>query len=101
KKRGGARWSQTLGCPLRGSGEGQALRRSGLLMARRIRKTIAVQIGAVGIEPSLGHLMIRNQPVHHAPEPCRMVHFDEMRHLVGGEVLKHVAWRQNEPPRKR
>ena len=36
-----------------------------------LRKTVAVQIAAVDVEPGLGPFMIREQPTNQAPEPAR------------------------------
>jgi hypothetical protein len=62
------------------------------------RHSITMQVGALGIEPSLGSLVIRKQSLHDTPESCRMVHFDQMRHFMRGEIIEHVARRQNKPP---
>ena len=43
---------------------------------------IAVQIVAVGIEPALGTLDVVADATDHAPEPRRVVHLDEMGHLM-------------------
>ena len=56
-----------------------------------------MQVGALGIQPGFGSLVIGEQPLHDTPEPCRMVHFDEMRHFMRGEIIEHMAGRQNEP----
>ena len=53
------------------------------------------------LEPGLGALDMaadfRNDP----PEPRRVVHLDEMRHFMGGEIIQHIGWRQDQPPGKR
>src|SRR5712671_4565406 len=38
---------------------------------------------------------------HDAPEPRRVVHLDEMRHLMGGEVIEHEGRREDQPPGER
>ena len=60
--------------------------RRGLL----ILDAVAMQIVAVGIEPGLGALDMTADPADHPPEPRRMIHLDEMRHLMGGEIVQHV-----------
>ena len=57
-----------------------------------------MQVGAVHIEPGFGALMVRTDALHQAPESRRVVHLDEVRHFMGGEIIKHLARRQDEPP---
>ena len=73
----------------------------GLLLAATVGQTVAMQDGAMGVEPRLGAVVIRAKPLHQPPEPRRVVHLDQMRHFVGGEVFEHVARRQDEPPGER
>ena len=54
-----------------------------------------------GVEPALGAFDVIADPRDHLPEPRRVVHLDEMRDLVGGEIIQHIGWRQDEPPRER
>src|SRR5256885_1158810 len=46
------------------------------------RQAETMQVGAVHIEPHLGAIGIRTKPVHQPPKPRRVIHFDEMGHLV-------------------
>src|SRR5690242_18653973 len=62
---------------------------------------IPVQIVAVRIEPPLGALYRRADPRHHLPEPRRVVHLDEMRHFVGGEIVEHEGRREDQAPGER
>ncbi len=59
---------------------------------------VAMQIIAVGIEPGLGALDMTADLRDDPPEPCRMIHLDEMRHFMGGEVIQHERRRQDQPP---
>ena len=60
-----------------------------------------MQIAAMHVEPHLGALVVRAQPLHQPPEARRVIHLDEMRHFVRGEIIQHDAGRQDEPPGKR
>ena len=60
-------------------------------LAPGLGQAIAMQIGAMGVEPGLGAVVIRAKPLHQPPEPRRMVHLDEMRHFVRGKVVEHMA----------
>src|SRR5580704_181509 len=62
---------------------------------------ITVQVIAVRIEPSLGTLDRRANPRYHPPEPRRVVHLDEMRHFVGGEIVEHEGRGEDQPPGER
>jgi hypothetical protein len=59
---------------------------------------VAVQIIAVGVEPGLGAVDMAADLAHDAPEPRRVVHLDEMRHFMGGEIVQHVGRREDQPP---
>ena len=73
-------------------------RSSDRFVAGAIRQPITMKVGALGIEPSFGSFVIREQPLHDAPESGRMVHFNQMCHLMRGEIVEHMARRQNETP---
>src|SRR6202007_1491053 len=62
---------------------------------------IAMQVVAVGIEPGLGALDMAADPGDHPPESRRMIHLDQMRHLMGGEIVHHIGRREDQPPRER
>src|SRR6266496_1168172 len=59
---------------------------------------VAMQIVAVGIEPGLGAVDMAADLAHHAPEPRRVVHLDQMRHFVGGEIVEHKGRREDQAP---
>src|SRR5262249_42130917 len=59
---------------------------------------VAVQIVAVSVEPALGALDRGTDARHHAQEPRRMVHLDQMSDLMGGEIIEHERRRQDQPP---
>src|ERR1700688_4338590 len=63
--------------------------------------TVAMQVVAVGIEPALGALDMTAGFGDDPPEPRRMIHLDEMRDLVGGEIVQHIRRRKDQPPRER
>jgi hypothetical protein len=63
-----------------------------------VLNAVAMQIVAVGIEPGLGALDMTADFRDYPPEPRRMIHLDEMRHFMGGEVIQHEGRRQNQPP---
>ena len=60
-----------------------------------------MQVVAVGIEPALGAFDVIADPIDHAPEPCGMVHLDQMRDFMRGEIIEHIGWREDQPPGKR
>ena len=60
-----------------------------------------MQIVAGVVEPLLGALDMAADLGDHFPEPRRMIHLDQMRHLVRGEIIEHVWRRENEPPGER
>src|SRR6266446_2304722 len=59
-----------------------------------ILDAVTMQIVAVRIEPPLGALDRGTDFRDHAPESRRMVHLDQMRDLVGGEIVQHEGRRQ-------
>ena len=75
--------------------------KAGVFAAALILDAVAMQVVAVGVEPGLGALDMTADPADHPPEPRRMVHLDEMRHLMGGEIVEHIRRRQDQPPRER
>src|ERR1700680_2926841 len=68
---------------------------------RLVLDPVAMQIVAIGVEPGLGALDVTADPADHSPEPRRMIHFDEMGHLMAGEIIQHIRWREDQPPRER
>src|SRR5215813_4041101 len=64
-------------------------------------RAVAMQVGAVRIEPGLGAADVgvdaRDQP----PEPARMVHLDKMGNLVRGEIVEHEGRSEDQPPGER
>jgi hypothetical protein len=63
-----------------------------------VLNAVAMQVVAVGIEPGLGALDMTADFPDHPPEPRRMIHLDEMRHFMGGEIIQHEGRRQDQPP---
>ena len=59
---------------------------------------VAMQIVAVNIEPLLGALGLRTDTRNDLPEPRRVVHLDQMRDLMSGEIVEHIRWREDQPP---
>src|SRR5262245_14011479 len=59
---------------------------------------VTMQIVAVGIEPALGALDVIAGAPDHAPEPRRVVHLDEVRHFMRGEIVQHEGRREDQPP---
>src|SRR3569832_374939 len=57
-----------------------------------------MQIAAMGVEPRLGADDVRVDALDQPPEAARVVHLDEMRRLVRGEVVEHEGRRQYQPP---
>ena len=47
---------------------------------------VTMQVVAVGVEPALGAFDVVADAADDAPEPRRVVHFDEMSHFMGGEI---------------
>src|SRR5262249_3513399 len=62
---------------------------------------VAVEIGAVGVEPGFGALRVGIEARHEPPEARRVVEFDQMRDLVRGEIIEHERGRQDQPPGER
>src|SRR5438093_9063725 len=48
-------------------------------------ETVAMKIGAMSVEPSLGMAHMRADTLDQPPEPARVVHLDQMSNLVGSE----------------
>ena len=63
-----------------------------------LQQAIAVQIGAMHVEPGLGARHIRANAIDQPPEPRRVIHLDEMRHFMRGEIIQHERRRQDQPP---
>ena len=57
-----------------------------------------MQIVAARIEPFLGALDVIADPRDHPPEPRRVVHLDQMRDFMGGEIIQHIGRREDQPP---
>src|SRR5262249_39596413 len=62
---------------------------------------IAMQIGAVGVEPCFGEFDVGVDRPHQAPEARRVIELEQVRDLMRGEIVEHEGRRQNEPPGKR
>jgi len=66
-----------------------------------MRQAVAMQIRAVDVEPYLGPAHVGAHALHQLPELLRVVHLDEVRDLVGGEIVEHETRREHETPRER
>ena len=64
-----------------------------------LRQPVAMQIAAVDVEPDFGALMIGTKALDQPPKPGGMIHLDEMRHFMSGEIVEHKARREDKPPR--
>src|ERR1700741_616955 len=58
-----------------------------------------MQITAMNVEPDFGALMIGTKAPDQPPKPSGMVHLDEMRHFMSGEIVEDEARREDKPPR--
>src|SRR6185369_9969250 len=75
---------------------------TGLIRLKSARlSAVAMQVGAVGVEPGLGAADIRIDARNDPPEPARMIHLDQMRDLVRGEIVEHEGRSHDQPPRER
>ena len=52
-------------------------------------QAIAMQIGAVHVEPDLGAMHGRTQALEQAPEAGGMIHFDQMRDFMRRQIVEH------------
>src|SRR5689334_23552256 len=66
-----------------------------------ILDAVAVQIVAVGVEPGLGAIHRRADAADGLPEPQRVVHLDQMRDFMCGEIVEHVRRREDQAPGER
>src|SRR3970040_146080 len=62
-------------------------------------ESVAMQFGAMRVEPALGVTHVRTNALDQPPENSAVVHLDQMRDLVRGEIIEHERRRQNQPPR--
>src|SRR5258708_10927801 len=53
------------------------------------------------MEPFLGALDVLAARSDLQPESRRVVHLDQMRDFMGGEIIQHIGRRENQPPRER
>ena len=60
----------------------------------------AVQTGAVDPQPRLGALGLGEEAARQFPERRRMVHVDDVRDFVRGEIVENIRRRENQPPGK-
>ena len=59
---------------------------------------VTMQIVAVGVEPALGAFDMAADAAADAPEPRRVVHLDQMRNFMRGEIIQHIGRREDQPP---
>src|ERR1700722_8918460 len=62
---------------------------------------VTVQIVAMCVQPGLGAFDMVADFRNDLPESRRVVHFNEVRHLMGGEVVQHIRRREDQPPGER
>src|SRR4029077_10427973 len=75
---------------------------TGLIRLKSARlSAVAMQVGALRDEPALGTADIGIDACNDPPEPARMIHLDQMRNLVRGEIIEHEGRSHYEPPRER
>ena len=65
---------------------------------RQSRNWIAMQLRALAFQPRPLGLVARTQARNLIPEGSGMVHLDQMGDLVGGDVIKHLGRRHDQPP---
>src|SRR5215471_6155452 len=54
----------------------------------------------MAMEPKALRLGLGVKPLDHAPEARAVIHLDEMRHLVGDDIVEHGFGHEDEPPRE-
>ena len=54
--------------------------------------------GAVCVEPGLGFVHCRIEPFDQRPEARGMIHLDEMRDFMGGNVVEYERRREDQAP---
>ena len=57
-----------------------------------------MQLGTMRGEPGFGSGRLRANALDQPPEGMAVVHLDQMRDLVRGEIVEHEGWRQDQPP---
>ena len=60
----------------------------------------AMKAGAVMLQPFLRAVGFRKQAMRDFPEGGRMIHVDEMRDFMRGEIVEHERRREDQPPGK-
>ena len=53
-----------------------------------------MQVGAVDVEPNLGALVLRGEAIDQTPELGRVVHLDEVRDFVCGQIVEDEGGRE-------
>src|SRR6185312_8023758 len=75
---------------------------TGLIRLKSARlSAVAMQVGAVGVEPGLGAADIGINACNDPPESARMIHLDQVGNLVRGEIVEHEGRSHDQPPRER
>ena len=62
---------------------------------------VAVQVGALVAQPVLGLVESRHGARDQLPEAGPVIHLEQVRHLMGGDIVEHVRRGQDEPPGER
>ena len=61
-------------------------------------RAVAVEIESVDLQPALGMIEIRHRLFDKGPESRAVVHFLQVRHFVGGDVVENGGRCQHQPP---
>src|SRR3546814_5213795 len=75
-------------------------RRKGLLAGFRSGSAVAVELCPVPLQPGAAGGDVRVQAVDQRPEWGAVVHFLQMRHLMGDDVVERRLRSENQPPRE-
>ncbi len=62
---------------------------------RLVFYSVAMQVVAMRVEPGLSPFNVTADSRHDFPESRRMVHLDQVRNLMGREIIEHVGRRQD------
>src|SRR5262245_39263305 len=53
------------------------------------------------LQPSPRARMAGSQPLDKTPKPRSVVHLDQMRHLMGNDMVQYRFWDEDQPPTER
>ena len=57
-----------------------------------------MQLAAMAAQPGLVGVHVRADIFHQGPEPIGVIHFPQMGHLMGGEIVQHFGRRKDDTP---